>query len=273
LKIHLLVIDPQNDFTDRPGNIGSLAVAGAHADMQRLTKFVEKVGHKLDDIHVTLDTHRRLDIAHRLWWVNPSSGKHPDPFTLITLKDFNAGIWRPVDSSAKNMALMKDYLESLEKQARYVLIIWPEHCLIGTPGNNVHPDLAGALSAWEEKEVAWVDYVTKGSNPYTEHYSAVKAEVPNKEDPSTQLNDKLVKTLKAADVVILAGEALSHCLAYTARDIADYFGDENVSKLVLLQDCTSPVTGAIDFTPQGEQFIKEMQKRGMKVENSTTFLQ
>jgi len=114
-----------------------------------------------------------------------------------------------------------------------------------------------------------VDYVTKGSNFWTEHYSAVKADVPDPTDPGTTLNWDLINTLKTADIIALSGEALSHCLANTVRDIADNFGEENISKFVLLEDCSSSVTG---FEKMGTDFIKEMVKRGMKVEKSTEFL-
>ena len=42
---------------------------------------------------------------------------------------------------------------------------------------------------------------------------------------------------------MIAGEALSHCVAGTVRDLADGLGDEQVGKLVLLTDCTSTVGG------------------------------
>jgi nicotinamidase-related amidase len=68
---------------------------------------------------------------------------------------------------------------------------------------------------------------------------------------------------------LLAGEALSHCLANTVMDIADNFSDQSyVSKFVLLRDCTSSVTG---FEKQGDDFINKMVARGMRVINSTDF--
>lgn len=274
VRIHLLAIDPQLDFIDTPGNLGSLAVVGAYGDMQRLAQFIERVGPKLDDIHVTLDTHRTFDVAHPSWWKDVN-GNPPAPFTMIASKDLESQngappAWRPFDSSQQMVQRMKAYVQSLEKSGRYPLVVWPEHCLIGSPGHCIQPDLLAAVRRWEKSAIADVDYVTKGSNPYTEHYSAVKAEVPDPNDPSTQLNTGLIKTLQDADLIIIAGEALSHCVANTVRDIADNFGAENVKKMVLLRDCSSNVTG---FEKMGDDFVAEMTKRGMKVEDSKTYLQ
>ena len=64
-KIHLLVIDPQNDFCDPNG---SLYVPGAEKDMSRLAKLIDSMRHRLSDIHVTLDSHRKVDISHPIWF-------------------------------------------------------------------------------------------------------------------------------------------------------------------------------------------------------------
>jgi nicotinamidase-related amidase len=113
-----------------------------------------------------------------------------------------------------------------------------------------------------------VDYVTKGSNLWTEHYSAVQADVPDATDPGTSLNIRLIEILQKAQVIALSGEALSHCVANTVRDIANNFGEENIKKMVLLTDTTSSVPG---FEKMGEDFLKEMTGRGMQVCESTKF--
>ena len=95
------------------------------------------------------------------------------------------------------------------------------------------PAVAGALRRWEEAGFKRVDYLSKGHNPWTEHYSAVQADVPDPADPGTQINRRLIQVLENADVVALSGQALSHCVANTVRDIADQFGQESIHKLVL----------------------------------------
>lgn len=262
MKIHLLVIDPQVDFCDPKGN---LYVAGADKDMERLAVMVNRLGSKLDDIHVTLDCHHLVDIAHPIFWKD-ANGNHPNSFTIITMDDLRAGRFTTTVPAAMPRAMK--YVESLAINGRYPLCIWPPHCLIGTPGNNIYRPLLEAIIRWEEQNIAEVDKVTKGSNPWTEHYSAVQADVPDPQDPSTMLNTRLIQTLQEADVIAIAGEALSHCVANTIRDIADNFGDDNIKKFVLLEDCSSNVAG---FEFLGEQFVKDMVARGMKISKSTEF--
>jgi nicotinamidase-related amidase len=147
--------------------------------------------------------------------------------------------------------------------------------LIGGAGYIVVPELFNALVEWERSNFALVNYVTKGSNFWTEHYSAVKADVPDPQDPSTHLNMGLIDTLQKADTILLAGEARSHCLANTVRDIADNFGEENIKKMILLQDATTDVAdlpGTTMFTDMGEQFVTDMMARGMQVSTTKEFL-
>jgi nicotinamidase-related amidase len=201
-----------------------------------------------------------------LFWKD-THGKHPNPFTVISAKDIENGVWTPsVPSLYKRML---DYAKSLESSGRYPLLIWPPHCLIGTPGAAIVPELMEALNEWCTLKTATVDYVTKGSNIYTEHYSAVRAEVPDPSDPTTQLNTTLIKTIEDADVLVWAGEAGSHCLSNTMRDAFDAFGIDSIKKSVVLTDCTSPVKG---FEQNQADFFKEFAAKGVQFVKSTDFL-
>lgn len=264
MKVYLLVIDPQTDFCSPNG---SLSVAGAHDDMVRLATMV-KSNHRIDDIYVTLDSHPRIHIAHPNFWRN-SKGQMPAPFTQITAQDVRDGIWTPVKLSLQKRAL--DYVQKLDASKRYGLTIWPIHCVIATPGHCVYAPFQEALNEWQDKRIAVPTYITKGTNVFTEHYSAIKAEVPDPEDAGTQINVQFLQAVNEADIVLLAGEAGSHCLANTIRDAVDWFGtqtgdDSFTKKLVLLEDCTSPVTG---FEPQQDAMIKDMVAKGMRVSKST----
>jgi len=267
-KIELLIIDPQNDFCDPNG---ALYVPGAEEDMKRLAAMIDRLAPKLSDIHVTLDSHHLIDIAHPIFWVD-SKGKHPDPFTIISADDVKNGMFRATNPQFQNRVL--EYVIALENNGRYPLCIWPSHCLIGSWGYIVYPELYEALIRWEQG-FAMVDYVTKGSNFWTEHYSAVQADVPDPEDPGTQLNWQLIETLQKADIILLAGEARSHCLANTVLDIANNFGEENIKKMVLLEDATVDVPdppGTTMFSDFGNKFVSDMTARGMQVSTTIDFL-
>ena len=257
MKTHLIIIDPQNDFCDPKR--GSLYVKGAEKDMQALADFITRRGDLIDEIHVTLDSHQTLHVAHPIFWRN-SQGQHPAPFTTITRADVEAGRW--TTSNPRWMARGLAYVQALEKNNRYQLMIWPPHCRIGTWGHSIFPCVSDALIAWEEKYFAKVNFLVKGSNIFTEHYSAVVADVPDDADESTKLNTLFLDTVKTADRILLSGEALSHCLANTATDIASNFGEENVRKFVLLRNTASNVTSCEAL---GENFLRDMAKRGMRV--------
>ena len=267
----LLIIDPQNDFCDLPAAAlpaqsaasgppvrPALPVPGGDRDMLRLAEFVHRAGDRFSAIHVTLDSHHPLHIAHPRWWID-AHGDPPAAFTTIRAADVRALAWRARNPQWQDRS--RAYVDALEAGGRYALVIWPEHCLVGHWGHNVHGALARELDRWARDRLTTVDYVFKGSNPFTEHYSALQAEVPDPADPGTQPNRALIDALAAADAIVVAGEALSHCVASTVRDIARFLGTAKIPALTLLTDCTSSVGG---FEPFGKAFLDEMTAQGMK---------
>ena len=252
----LLLIDPQIDFCDPL--LGALSVPGAERDMQRLANLIRRKGGEIDQVVVTLDSHHLVDIAHPIYWKN-RNGENPDPFTLIRAEQLASGEWRTADPNSQAKAL--SYVEALERGKRYLLCIWPPHCLIGSAGHAVAPELFSALREWES-ELRTVSYLSKGENPSTEHYSAIQAEAPDPEDPSTQTNFGLIELLRASDRVLIGGEAGSHCVANTVRDLASFLRPEEISKLALLTDAISPVSG---YETYQQAFIEELSGRGMKL--------
>ncbi|MBC3926970.1 cysteine hydrolase [Undibacterium sp. CY21W] len=270
-NLHLLLIDPQNDFCDVPADYlmtdpvsrqivtPALPVAGAHADMLRIAELIERAGAGLSDISITLDSHHRYDIAHPPFWMDASKNAIA-PFTVISARDVRDGLYLPRQS--QSLARTLAYLESLEKNGRYQLMVWPVHCEIGSWGHNVHADVRAAYGRWEETGSSVAMKLIKGSNPWTEHYSAVMAEVPDPQDPATQLNRSFIDSLAGADQIYIAGEAGSHCVKATTEHIVAHFDPTQLSKLVLLSDCISPVAG---FEAQYASFLHDMQQRGMQI--------
>lgn len=265
-KVVLLTIDPQVDFCSPTG---SLFVSGADKDMQRLSTMVKRIKGDLSDIVCTLDSHRTLHIAHPIWWED-AQGNHPAPFTLINEADVTGANpkWQATNPAYRQRSI--EYVKTLAVNGRYVLCIWPPHCLIGSQGYAVYPELFDAFCEWENQFAA-INYVTKGSNVFTEHYSALLADVFDPEDPNTGLNTNLLNLCQDPNVALIAisGEAGSHCVPNTIRDIANNFGEDNIKKFRLLEDTISPVPG---FEKLQEDFINEMVGRGMEVTTSDKFL-
>ncbi len=274
-SIHLLIVDPQNDFCDLPetylptdpltglAHRPALPVAGAHADMQRLARFIDATAHVLTSITVTLDSHHRLDIAHPTFW-RAGNGDPVAPFTPITAAQLRAGEFVPRhdDDLPRTLA----YLDELEARGRYTLMAWPVHCEIGTWGHNVHADVRAAYGRWEEARQFIVRKVPKGANPWTEHYSALMAEVPDADDPRSQLNRGLLDSLDRADLILVAGEAGSHCVKATVEHLAEHLPGGNLSRIVLLTDCMSPVAG---FAQAQATFLQRMRDLGVQERAST----
>lgn len=263
-KVCLLTIDPQKSFTSPNGE---LYVKGADKDMERLAKMIKRIKGDIEEIVCTLDSHHTVHIAHPIWWVD-ANGNHPAPFTLITEADVigKNPKWKAFNPGYQQRSI--DYVQSLAKNGRYVLCIWPPHTLIGSANYAVDSAVFEAFCEWESSFAA-VNYVTKGSNIFTEHYSMLCADVFDPEDPKTGLNTDLIKVLQDFDVIAISGEASSHCVNFSITDVANNFGEENIKKFVYLEDTCSPVPG---FEKNAEDFINSMTKRGMKVMTSDKFL-
>lgn len=269
--VSLLIIDPQNDFCDLPEGWratdplrGALAapalpVVGAHADMLRLAALIDAGGDDIDRIVVTLDSHQRYDIAHPTFWQG-IDGAAVHPFTAITAADVRAGQYRPRAAAALPRTLA--YLDALEQAGRYTLMVWPVHCEIGSWGHNVHPAVKAAYNRWEDRRLGVVQKIAKGSNPWTEHYSALQAEVPDADDADTQLNSVLIDQLDQSDFIVIAGEASSHCVKATTEHLAQHLPSRRLDKLLLVTDAMSPVTG---FEVQAQAFLEELRGEGARL--------
>ena len=280
-RTQLLIIDPQNDFCDLPDNwlpnysgasqhpdaiqAPVLPVAGAHQDMLRLARWIDANAAGIGQITVTLDSHQNYDIAHPAFW-QQGNGTAVKPFTQITAAQVRAGDFTPRNAAELPRTLA--YLDQLEAQGSYTLMVWPMHCEIGSWGHGVHASVLKAYRGWEESQLRAAHHVFKGMNPWTEHYSAIRAEVPDPQDPETGLNTALLAQLRQSSTLVIAGEASSHCVRATTEHIAENWGSADLSRIVLLTDCMSPVGG---FEQAHTNFLQRMRAIGVRCETSSSF--
>ena len=255
-RIAALLIDPQNDFVEPTG---SLSVPGALEDTQRVADAMRRHLDDVDGVFVTLDTHQRFHIAHALFWVN-AGGERPKPFTEISLQDLKDKKWMAARPEFQSHAMR--YVERLERGGRFKLVVWPDHCLYGTRGHAVHDALASVLHEWEGTNDHAVCYVLKGNNSVTEMYSALEAEVPIGDDPRTHLNLPLIESLLGFDRIVVAGQALSHCVNFTVRDLVDFTPPGDRAKIWIVADGSSPVVGC---QAQAQTFLDDMRKAGCTI--------
>ena len=283
-RLALVVVDMQNTFCS-PGFelfVAGRSGTGALEDSRRLCGFLYRNVDALTQIVPTLDTHQALQIFHRLLLVD-EHGNHPEPFTLVTAADVESGRWRIDPSAAGGLGLDPDYAEqhlryytrTLEEGGKYNLTIWPFHAMLGGVGYALVSALEEAIFFHSIVRYAAPDFQPKGDNPLTEHYSMLGPEVEYdlEGEPLGKRNHPLVERLLQYDAVVIAGEAKSHCVAWTIEDL---LSDPNVQerglqeKVYLLEDCTSPVVvpGSVDYTDEAEGHFARFAASGAHVVRS-----
>jgi nicotinamidase-related amidase len=246
-KIAIFAIDFQNDFcdiapADLPQRSGqplyrpALPVDGAVEDVKRFSNWAISNIDKISRLFFTQDSHHYLDIAHPEWWEDANKNT-PPPFTPISHSDITSGKWVPRRFYQKSL----QYVKSLEDGGEFGHFIWPPHCLMGTWGHNFHDEIYRVIIEAEKRGI-WPNIITKGSNPFTEHFGAFRANVPDANDPSTTIDHMLINTLQSMDEVVIVGEARSHCVANSLRQLMQEV-PTLAPKLTILTDCMSDVKG------------------------------
>lgn len=273
-SVHLLLIDPQKDFCEPMKGFPSpaLPVPGANGDMRRIAGLIADSGLAIDRLGITLDTHSAIAIYHPSYWVGADGGDVP-PMTQITTDDIANGRWRTRDPAQQGHAAV--YVEQLgETPDHHVHMVWPEHCIQGSPGHAVHDAVQAAATDWARRRGGGdpgrnVQYLNKGLNPRVESYSALKAEVVDPADPATELNRAFIDSLAQERHLVVAGEAGSHCVRATVKDIvANLPRDGSAPATYLLTDCMSPV-GAASFHAIQQGFLDEMEGQGVNLISSS----
>jgi len=282
--IALLLIDVQNTFCI-PGFelfVGGRSGHGAVDDNLRLCEFIYRNLGNITHITATLDTHRSQQIFHPVFFVD-KQGSHPAPYTDIHVIDLQEGRWMFNPLLAPNFhfapeygqQMMIHYAEELERKGKYSLTIWPYHAMLGGIGHALVPAVEEAIFFHSIARLDGTDFEIKGDRPFTESYSAIGPEVltgPMGETLGTrELN--LIDQLQNADRLYVAGQAKSHCIAWTVSDLLEDIqaADPGLAqKVYLLEDCTSPVVvpGVVDHTEAADAAYARFAKAGMRIVQS-----
>ena len=264
-KIAAVLVDYQHDFVDPSG---TLYVPGSQADVARfLTWFYSNV-HKITTVYASLDTHIPFQIFYSSWWVNPRTGEHPQPFTVITGQDVENHTWAPLLEPEWSA----HYVHELQQKARKDLMIWPYHTMQGTLGHMLVAPISEAIAWHSAARHVQPIYIEKGLTTRTEFYGIFGAEVPDPQSPASNLNIPLLDSVMQHDKVYIAGEAKSHCVLETERQIVEHYANqpEMLRKLYFLKDCTSSVQHpVIDFDALAEEELAKMRERGVNIVMST----
>jgi len=286
-RICLLLIDVQNTFCI-PGFelfVGGTSGIGAVEDNQRLCEFIYRHLGIITQIIPTMDTHTAMQIFHPIFWIN-ALGKHPTPaVTSITPADIEQGIWHVNPAVADSLGYSRSFLEKhafhyvqqVSQNGKYPLTIWPYHSMLGGIGHALVSSVEEAVFFHSQARNSQTQFEMKGENPLTENYSVLRPEVLDSFDGKAiaHKNTTLIQQLLKFDTVIIAGQAKSHCVAWTVDDLLTEIQqtDPNLAqKVYLLEDCTSPVVvpGVVDYTESADTAFARFATAGMHVVKAST---
>ncbi|HSG80693.1 MAG TPA: isochorismatase [Gemmatimonadota bacterium] len=283
----LVLVDCQNTFCIPEFElfVAGRSGRGAVDDNARLCEFIYRNLGRITQIAPTMDTHTSIQIFHPIFWVN-EAGEHPGGGeTVIPVEDVERGVWKvnPAVAAAVaggDLAYVQrhalHYVRSLTEGGKYPLLVWPYHAMLGGIGHALVSAVEEAVFFHSVARAAQPRFEIKGNNPLTEHYSVLGPEVDEGPDgePIADKNAPLIQRLLECDAVIIAGQAKSHCVAWTIHDLLTEVRARDsrlVEKVYLLEDCTSPVVvpGVVDFTEQADEAFASFAAAGMHVVRST----
>lgn len=255
-RVLFLGIDVQQDFMDN----GVLGVPGAHGDVERMTKFIYNNMDKIANIAVSIDTHTPHQIFHPCWWVD-ENGNNPAPYTVITLADLDAGKWKPVIAPKES----REYVKHLEQDGKKQLCVWSYHCIQGTTGCALENQFANMIYFHSVAKKSVVKRLVKGTDPLSEMYGIIKPEY----DTHNYINIDFLNQLETYDKIVIAGEAKSHCVLETIKQILEHFANrpEITNKIYILGDCMSSIPGYEQVTD--DTFNNFVSVYGVNIVNST----
>jgi len=284
-RISLWIVDAQNTFCI-PGYelfVGGRSGRAAVEDNVRLCEFIYRNLGRITHITATMDTHTAHQIFHPIFFVD-KDGNHPAPYTDIHAEELRVGKWTFNTMLAPHFGIapeygqqmMIHYAEALEKKGKYALTIWPYHAMLGGIGHALVPALEEAIFFHSIARTAPPEFEIKGSKTFTENYSVIGPEVLTGPMDETlgERNPKFIQQLQEVDRLYIAGQAKSHCVAWTISDLLDDIqatDPELAKKVYLLDDCSSAVvvTGVVDHTEAANEAYVRFAEAGMRVVKST----
>jgi nicotinamidase-related amidase len=293
VRVHLLAVDVQKDFCFPEGSlyVGGRSGRGAVEDNDRLARFIYRNLGSISEITCTMDTHTPFQIFFASFWVD-RAGEPLQPHREITVEQVRRGDARPNPAVARWVSpdgydwlcrQVEFYCAELERVGKYRLYLWPPHCLLGSDGHA----LAGVI---HEARLfhAFVRHAPnpveiKGGNPLTENYSVLAPEVLRRFDgePLAQRNQNFVARLIESDLVVVAGQASSHCVKSSVEDLLGEIRTVAPSlarRVVLLEDCMSAVAVpdperpgrfAADYTDEAGAALERFAAAGVRIGRST----
>lgn len=297
-KVVLMPIDVQRDFCFPEGAlfVGGRSGRGAIDDSRRLAEFIYRELPHITAICPALDTHEAFQIFSPMFWRDEQD--HPlRPHDMI---DGDLTILRsgtPVGHALPSMQAAEvcgmRYVELVRQvsfyckkvlegghSGKYMLYVWPEHCLLGSEGHNLVGVIEEARAFHAYTRGAQNSNELKGQYPLSENYSVFSPEVTERFDGSGVIafrNERFLNKILSYDAVIVAGQASSHCVQSSIDDLLKEIMRRDprlATKIYILSDCMSAVVvpGGPDFTDAATAALKRFSDAGMHIVRSTDSL-
>lgn len=277
IRVCLLIIDGQKDFTNKEGTlyVAGRSGTGAIDDCSRTARFIYRNARVITDIKCTLDSHSTHQIFYATFWQGPN-GELLSPHTLIVPGPggrmdnvgldgalIHAGVTPRIemlyvvfgyDVQAQKVKgsynwlvqYCRHYVEKLAKSNKKALYLWPPHTLVGEDGHALNGALREGVHFHSFARGTHNFSEIKGGLFIAENYSVFAPEVM--EDHTgrafAQRNTALLETIISYDAVIIVGQAKSHCVYSSADDALGWLvlKDPNLAKRIyLVEDCMSSV--------------------------------
>lgn len=294
-RVALLLIDVQRDFCHTEGTlyVSGRSGTGAIDDSRRIAEFIYREMGRVTSVIPTMDTHEAFQIFTPSFWMD-ENGQSLLPHDMIdgNMQVIRGGVPSGLRASV-NPSITKDvigadnypwlrkqtefYTAELARKGKYMLYIWPEHCVLGSLGHSLVGVVQEARMFHSYVRGSQNQPQVKGGNPLTENYSIFGPEVLARYDSLgsiAQKNASFLNVLLNYDAVLVAGQASSHCVKSSIDDLLGEIQSKDASlakKVYILRDCTSSVVvpGVVDFTDQTNEALDRYSAAGMNIVSST----
>jgi nicotinamidase/pyrazinamidase len=182
-KAALLVVDLQKDFL--PG--GALAVSGGDEIVEPIQKWMDA----FQNVFLTQDSHPTRHISFA------SSYPGKKPFEVLTYKDISEGF------SSSPFFEREEILKYLSRTSGNLQVLWPDHCVEGSSGWQLHESLR--LRA---------DHlvIKKGMRREADSYSAFFENDGERTGLTSRLQERGIVRL------VVVGLAEDYCVGWSAED-------------------------------------------------------
>jgi nicotinamidase-related amidase len=134
----------------------------------------------------------------------------------------------------------------LEQDGKKTLVVWPYHCIQGTTGCSLDNQFSNMVYFHSVAKKSIPITIVKGQDPLSEMYGIIRPEY----DTKGYVNIAFLNLLANYDMIIIGGEAKSHCVLETIKQILEHFANqpEITNKIYILEDCMSSIPGFEDIT-------------------------